>query len=75
MPMIVDAISIDYRGAEANLSHIGRDSFAKKAVLEAFRPPRPATTIPTPDIGAMISKRTSGFPATPWNAASTLKIQ
>ncbi len=56
MPSIADAIGIDYRGAEANISASGRGGFSYDAVSQAFKAPAP--TIPTagPDISSMISK-------------------
>ncbi len=62
MPSIADALGIDYHGAQANVSHVGRATFGYKAVTEAFQIPSPMTRNPKPSIADMLSKGATGFP-------------
>lgn len=62
MPTIGDALGIDYRGAQANISHAGRSSHSFKELSIGFNIPGPSIRAPGPDISAMISKAHSQTP-------------
>lgn len=56
-------MGLEWRGAQANLSHIGRAAFGYKAVAMLWEiPPPPLRKEPPADIGNMISKENSGSP-------------
>lgn len=62
MPTIGDALGIDYRGAEANISHVGRSSHSFKELSIGFTIPSPSIRAPAPDVGTMVAKAHSQTP-------------
>ncbi|MBI4178562.1 hypothetical protein HY522_03940 [bacterium] len=57
MPTIADALGVDYRGAQANTSTVGRFAHGQEAVFEASRIPSPAIKQAKPDISALMPNR------------------
>ena len=63
MPTTIgDALGIDYRGAEANISHVGRAGHSFKELTIGFQIPSPTIHAPGPSISAMNAKEGSGSP-------------